>query len=135
MAAETISCPYCNSLVTLLRPAGAGQRLRCPRCHELFPYRGGEEVTQAPDNAYVLDPADTMDRFSGSSSTRPPRSWSNRAVALVIVSIMIAMAALGLTFALFTTESRRQRDRLGETSEAASSRVVSVAPATLPALG
>jgi hypothetical protein len=56
-------------------------------------------------------------------------------VGLVIVSIMLVMAAIGFAFAWFTTESRRQRDRLGETSAAASSQVVSIAPAKLAALG
>src|SRR5438445_8779246 len=115
MAAETLSCPYCNSSVTLVRPAGAGQRLRCPRCHELFPYRGGHGI-QAGDDAQLLDPAD-MEPFGEGSGNQPSRSWSNRAVAFVIVGIMLVMATIGFTFAWFTTESRRQRDRVGETSE------------------
>src|SRR5437588_3725475 len=116
MATETLSCPYCNCSVTLLRPAGIGQRLRCPRCHELFPYRGGREGAQAPDNAHLLDPADTIEAFGERSRNQRSRSWSNQAVALVIVSIMLGMAAIGFTFAWFTTESRRQRDRPGVTS-------------------
>src|SRR5205823_13732488 len=46
MAAETLSCPYCNATITLLRPAGSGQRLRCPRCHELMPSRAGGPVNE-----------------------------------------------------------------------------------------
>jgi hypothetical protein len=134
MAAETLSCPYCNSSVTLLRPAGAGQRLRCPRCHEFFPYRGGQGI-QPRDHTPLADAAETTDVFEKRSRNRSSRPWSNRAVALAIVSVMLVMAAIGFTFAWFTTETRRQRDRSGEISEAASSRVVSVAPAKLRALG
>src|SRR5690349_8896319 len=133
MAAETLSCPYCNSSVTLVRPAGAGQRLRCPRCHELFPYRGGQDVPAA-DHAQPLDPAEMIDVLDDRLRRRRSRPLSNRAVALVIVSIMLVMAAIGFTFAWFTTGTRRQRDRAVETLEAASSGTVSVAPAQLAGL-
>ena len=60
MAAETLSCPYCNSSLTVLLPIAAGQRLRCPRCHELFPLRAGEERTQGEHFAQPLDPENAL---------------------------------------------------------------------------
>lgn len=135
MAAETLSCPYCNSSVTLVQPAAAGQRLRCPRCQELFPYRGGGQTISAQDDGVPLDPAEVGGTFGERRESPAPRAWSNRAVALVILSVMGAMAAIGFAFAWYTTESRRQRDRLGEMSEGISSQTFAVAPAKLTALG
>src|SRR5205823_9810536 len=107
MATETLSCPYCNSSVTIVRAAGRGQRLRCPRCHELFPYRGGEgqDYGQRGDSG-------PREPVYGEDDENPyPRRWSNRSVALIILSVMGTMAALGFALAWFTTENRRLRDR------------------------
>jgi hypothetical protein len=134
MAAETLSCPYCNSSVTLSRPAGAGQRLRCPRCHEVFPYHGGERTTPAQEDVYSSDPGSEGNGF-GEGESQPFRHRPNRSVALIILTVMGAMAVIGFAFAWFTTDSRRQRDRLGDTSAEISSQSISVAPAKLAALG
>jgi hypothetical protein len=63
------------------------------------------------------------------------RPRSNRSVALIILSVMAVMAGIGFAFAWFTTESRRQRDHMGETAAQPASEVLSVAPAKLAALG
>src|SRR5258707_4761233 len=76
MAAETLACPYCNSSVTLLRAPGTGQRVRCPRCHELIPYRAGEGDIQQPAFAVPVDPSASEDALGGGSQPLAPRSWS-----------------------------------------------------------
>jgi hypothetical protein len=126
MAAETLSCPYCNSSVTVLRAEGSGQRLRCPRCHELIPYPGALEGALPPDYS-----AASNSGFE-SPSRRP---WSNGAVALIILSSMATMALIGFAFAWFTTEMRRQRDHSTDPAAQSSSEVVSVAPSRLAGLG
>ena len=135
MAAETLSCPYCNSSLTLDRPAAAGQRLRCPRCHELFPYGAGERGTQNPEYAGGLDPAGVNGAFGERGDAALVRPWSNRSVGLIILSIMLMMAAIGLAFAWYTTDTRRQRDNLGETSTPTLAAGLAVEPAKLAALG
>ncbi len=134
MAAETLSCPYCNSSVILQRPTRSGTRLRCPRCHELFPYHAGEQ-DQDPDFAASAQPAQAEGAFGDPADGPAPQRWSNRSVALVILSIMAAMATIGFVFAWITTDIRRQRDHPSETSMLSPSEVVSVAPAQLAALG
>jgi hypothetical protein len=56
-------------------------------------------------------------------------------VALLILSVMLAMAAIGFTYAWLTTETRRQRDHMGAVSATASPQVVRIAPAKLASLG
>jgi hypothetical protein len=135
MTPETLACPYCNTTVRLVRPGGAGQRLRCPRCHELFPYPAGGDGDQEPSYAPSFNTAEPESVDGESVENLSPKRWSNRAVALVIVGIMLAMAAIGFTFAWFTTDFRRQRDQLGTLSDAIMPGIASVAPAQLAALG
>ena len=135
MAAETLSCPYCNSTVRVVRPGGTGQRLQCPRCHEMFLYRAGSDG--APDQ-YEVRPLDTIEQAAAGSEhlEHPPaKRWSNRSVGLVILSIMVAMAALGLAYALYTKEVRRQRDHLGALSAETSPQNIVQKPENLAALG
>jgi hypothetical protein len=56
-------------------------------------------------------------------------------VALVILGIMVAMAALGLTYALYTKELRRQRDHLGALSAETPPQNIVQKPEKLAALG
>jgi hypothetical protein len=108
--------------------------LRCPRCHELFPYRAGAEAGgQAhPEHS---DPGEIESPLGERVDRVPLPRWSNRAVATIILSVMGVMAAIGLAFAWFTTENRRQRDHLGQTSAPSSPPVSAVAPAKLAGLG
>src|SRR5262245_22903400 len=113
MASELVSCPYCNAYVTL--PGGAiedGQRLLCSRCGETFDFRGfpREAIVEKlphPLTAYSPHP-------ETASSAGPPefvrRSWSNRAIAAVVLGGMAAMATIGLLFSLATENTRRAHD-------------------------
>jgi hypothetical protein len=82
-----------------------------------------------------LDPVGAEDAFGerGDESLRHP--WSNRSVALFILSIMGVMAAIGLAFAWYTTESRRHRDHLGDSAGPTLAPNIATAPAQLAALG
>src|SRR5262245_14532751 len=109
MASQPLACPYCNAYVTI--PAGtlAGQRVPCPRCGEAFSYRLREDGASAlapPTSAAIT----TMPLGSTTVPTTQ-RRWSNRAVAGVVVGVMVTMAAVGLWWALGTVNDRRARDR------------------------
>jgi hypothetical protein len=56
-------------------------------------------------------------------------------VARVVLGVMGVMAAIGLTFAWYTTEARRKRDHPDPAANPGSPRVIAIAPAKLPALG
>jgi hypothetical protein len=134
MIPESLSCPYCNTTLRLTSPAGQGQRIRCPRCHELIQGNGEEGITAS-------DYRPTIDLFRaghppGDFNGIPPgpRAWSNRQVARAVLGVMFAMAALGLAFAWATREFRRQNDHLDSAAEQLLPPVVPVAPAELEAL-
>jgi hypothetical protein len=95
------SCPYCNSPAAVPVGAHPGQRIPCPRCGESFPYRaaidGDLPVAPSPSPP-PIPPFPTPHRFS------------NTGIALVILSVMIVMALLGLFYALKTESIRRAYD-------------------------
>jgi hypothetical protein len=100
MPSDVLSCPYCNSAVT--PPAGArpGQRIPCPRCGESFPLR--ETV---PDDAVPAAPPPV----EAPVPPAPPRI-SNGRIALLVLGGMVAMALIGLAYALHTQALRRSYD-------------------------
>jgi hypothetical protein len=96
-----LSCPYCNSPTAVPVGAHPGQRIPCPRCGELFPYRApadAEAFTATPPPVAAPPPPVPVKRFS------------NKGVVLVILSVMIVMALLGLLYALKTEALRRSYD-------------------------
>jgi hypothetical protein len=102
----------------------------------MFPYRAGGDGAQDEPYAGSLDAVEPQTLTGDGLEKSSTRRWSNRSVALVILSIMVTMAAIGFTFAWYTTESRRQRDRMGALSAASSpDAIVPVAPGRLAALG
>jgi uncharacterized membrane protein YhaH (DUF805 family) len=100
MPREILSCPYCNSSVSLSAPGQMGQRIRCPRCEEMFPYRPGAQVEEdaEPVSQKLTEPPQAMQR------------WSNGALALAILAGMATIAVLTLTFAELTVQLRRSHD-------------------------
>ncbi|MBV9122234.1 MAG: hypothetical protein JO112_02595 [Planctomycetes bacterium] len=127
MAFTTLSCPYCNTQMTVPDQELTGQRLSCPRCSEPVPYQPlqdlpsqGEESSQPPE----LPPAPPAE---------PPLPGSNRRVALGMVTIMVLMAVGGLLLALHTVEERRARDH-PTTAPAGLAPAHFYPPARLPAL-
>jgi hypothetical protein len=102
MPSDVLSCPYCNSPAAVPPGARPGQRIPCPRCGESFPYRGPTDDRVTPSAAPA--PAPPPDAVA------PARHLSNRAVALVILVGMAAMAIIGLVYALNTEAIRRSYD-------------------------
>ncbi len=97
----TIACPYCNAAVPLPASTPAG-RLPCPRCGEEVPVRTSlANGDVGPDEPSAIPP---------SPHPAPEQRPSNRAIARIIVSSMLLMAAVTLVYALRTTEQRRAND-------------------------
>jgi hypothetical protein len=94
----TVSCPYCNAPVPVPYPPPANGRVFCQRCEEAVAIAGVND--EASTTAPVPSPA---------AASRP----SNRAIAGLVIAVMLGMAALGLAFALQTISFRRANDTKG----------------------
>lgn len=105
MPVDPVSCPYCNAQVPVPAGTTAGQRIPCPRCGELFAYRG-------PDAGPPAAPVATAEAPSLAKDAPPlaGTGWSNRAIAGMILMVMATMAVLAMTFAQLTVEVRRAHD-------------------------
>jgi len=98
-----LSCPYCNSPAVVPVGAHPGQRIPCARCGESFPYRA------AADDRFTASPP-PMPLPALPPMPAPPERFSNTGIALVILSVMIVMALIGLLYALQTAAIRRSYD-------------------------
>jgi hypothetical protein len=137
MTQQSLCCPYCNSTVSLASRPETGQKIRCPRCDELFSFASREESELQGGNHQLegtsSEPLGTPPEPTTGFMSAPRRS--NRAVAAVVLGVMLLMAMAGLTLAWITTQQRRERDRPTPLSVPAVTRTISIAPARLPALG
>jgi len=131
MTPVSLTCPYCNSLVVMPRLPEADQRIRCPRCQELFPYHGQPGAEATGEARSGSGPSQAMLAAPGAAAVSGGRRLSNRALARIVVAVMALMAAVALLFAWHTTDERRLRD--GQKGEPAA--VPVVAPAKLTGLG
>jgi hypothetical protein len=132
MTAPRLSCPYCNSTIPATDSLKPGQRVYCPRCHELVlvPSEASEVGSGKPKGfageTSWAGQAEEVERFT-------PRR-SNASLAGTILGVMISMAAIGLAFAWYTTDQRRKHDHPDATAAAGLQRVVAIRPDRLPAL-
>ena len=95
---DCIACLFCNATLTVgqLRPTGA--KVLCPRCGEPLPAHLLSKLADSPSSPQAAE------------ATPPVLGWSNRKIGLSILAAMFLMAAIGLTLALLTVESRRKND-------------------------
>src|SRR5216684_6778332 len=135
MTPETLSCPYCNSSVSLSPTVEPGQRVRCPRCQESFPYHAGERGHEIGDD---FEPGPLLAFQQPLPGIEEPSllrlRWTNRSLATTILAVMATMAVVGLIFAWVTIQDRRKRDHAEQTVAQDLARVISIAPAKLAAL-
>ena len=93
-------CPFCNAVLPSLSAPATADRMPCPRC--------GEPV---PASRWQVDTAIASGLPSlAATSPNHPTGPDNRQTALFIVGIMVTMAVIGLSYALWTTSLRRSRD-------------------------
>src|SRR5439155_3268432 len=116
----TVTCPYCNAPVPVADAVPLGGRVSCPRCEETVTVR--DAGTSTPDAASVEPPAG-------------PLRASNRAIAGLMVAVMVGMAAFGLSFALRTQAFRRANDVKGVQEPGPAAETRPVPPAEWPGLG
>jgi hypothetical protein len=104
MSADTFTCPYCNAPQPPTPGLAVGQRVACPRCGDSFKVTTLPAMSAEPSAALATEPM-----ASPPARAKPTRA--NRAVAGVILGVMLVMAGTGLTYALWTVKERREHDR------------------------
>jgi hypothetical protein len=109
------SCPYCNAPVAAVAPGSP----RCARCGEPLP----PGLAETAPSASLSEPAEQP------ALTPPGRG---RTVA-VVLTVMVAMAGIGLGYALWTTGFRRANDF--RSKQGTPLVLQATAPAHVPALG
>jgi hypothetical protein len=109
------------------------QRIRCPRCQELFPYHGQPGAETTGEARSGSGPSQAMLAAPSAAAVSGSRRLSNRALARIVVGVMALMAAVALLFAWHTTDERRQHD--GQKAEEEPEPVPVVAPGKLAGLG
>lgn len=130
MTQATRHCPYCNAAINVPDASSAWPRVVCERCGESVPL-AGHEVSDGTSTETPAVAFDHGERFAGRG--RQP----NRRLAVLILTVMLLMACVGLVFALRTQPFRRARDLPGSSGASIqpSPTVTFVAPSELPALG
>ncbi len=93
------ACPFCNAVLPALTAPPAADKLPCPRCGELVP-----AVRWQVDTAIA----------AGAPKIEPPAAIAEyvpgpRKTLLIVVGVMVTMAVVGLSYALWTTKLRQSR--------------------------
>jgi hypothetical protein len=94
-------CPFCNGVLPALATPPGDDKHNCPRC--------GEPVAAA---RWPIDPALATAIKAGEAPVQPRADFrpANRKTGLIVLGIMISMAVAGLSYALWTKKTRRDRD-------------------------
>jgi hypothetical protein len=94
-------CPFCNGVLPALTSRPADDKHKCPRC--------GEPIAA---ERWPVDPALATAIQAGAAPVQPPADFrpANRKTGLIVLGVMISMAVAGLSYALWTTQIRRDRD-------------------------
>src|SRR5581483_7216432 len=106
MTSNPVTCPYCNSLVTVTPGMTRGQRLPCARCGESFTLTSEPATTDISDQSA----APALDGEPGSPANRWPLKkpvQANRRTLLILLGVMAFMAVGALAYALHTQQFRR----------------------------
>ncbi|HEY1378907.1 MAG TPA: hypothetical protein VGF55_19050 [Gemmataceae bacterium] len=119
----TVPCPYCNAPVPVPQPPPTGGRVTCPRCEETVTV--GDTGTGPSVSPAAAPPGPAAE----------PSRPTNRAVAGIVVAVMLGMAAIGLAYALRTVEFRRANDLKGVQPPEPDAESRPVPPGEWPELG
>lgn len=101
MSDEALLCPICNAMQPPRPGLTVGAKLDCARCGERFTVTHVPASWALPAPAQASPPRPTL--------ARPIRA--NRLVAAGVVGLMLVMAGIGLTYALWTVQDRRAHDK------------------------
>src|SRR6266851_3224135 len=104
MNADVHVCPFCNGLLPALSTSPSAGKLPCPRCGELIPAsRWQVDTVIASGEPKLTTHTGGADRSDATRQIVP----GIRKTALIVLGIMLAMAVVGLSYALWTTKLRR----------------------------
>ena len=96
MTLEAAVCPFCNSVLSAIAAAPTAEKLPCPRCGEPVPTARWPVVQSVPPS-----PAMSAAIRGGTPGTR--------ATLFVILGVMLTMAVVSLSYALWTVKLRQAR--------------------------
>src|SRR5438094_7175854 len=92
MSSPSLSCPYCNAILTESDLRSDRGRVLCPRCGETFPLPTGNQPSNPPvvgQEGLARSPLTT--HHSPVTTAHSP--FSNRAIAFSILAFMGLLAA------------------------------------------
>lgn len=150
MTVATLTCPYCNAPSNIPADTNPGRRITCARCGESFVIRAVPQdadtdlSVNAPKTDAVIEAPSLADSLlSEARSYTGPRPQRNWLLGGSILGVMLLMAGLGLSYALYTQQERRTNDtamkkrpdRLLFSSNRPEAQAEPISPWRLPALG
>ena len=91
----SVACPFCNAALDELPVPDEAVRTPCPRCGETLPLEIARQLA-----------ARTGVGLPGPEETKPKRGRT----LIAILALMVLMAVVGLSYALWTTSFRRAND-------------------------
>lgn len=127
---EALTCPYCNAFVPA--PVAPGPKMTCPRCGEAFPNPAGEQGSVLAGERGSGGAGEKGATTGFTSTPTGQTGWTNAQVVRVVLGGMAAMAAIGLSYALYTQPFRRSHDPRPLPPEPLP--IIARTPADLPAL-
>jgi hypothetical protein len=150
MTVVTLTCPYCNAPALVQPDTSPGRRITCARCGEFYIIRavpqdvGADLSVDAPNTNSVIEALSLSDApFSGAPLYKGPRPQKNGLLGGAILGVMLLMAGLGLSYALYTQRERRANDTAMKkrpdrslfSSIRSEAQLEPISPWRLPALG
>jgi hypothetical protein len=137
MTAEMLCCPYCNTYIPLKNAVRSGNRVRCPRCQELFPFRAGDQSTESDNGPLPATELGELQEKEPRGLVASPPQRTNLPVAAGILILMGAMALIAFAYAKYTRDWRRSLDHRSPQREAPPAQAIPVLvpPAKLTGLG
>jgi hypothetical protein len=99
MNSDPANCPFCNGVLPALSKPATADKLPCPRCGELVPAA-----------RWLVDASIASGPPPAKAAVVQPEVPGTRKTMLIVVGIMLTMAVIGLSYALWTTKLRRSRD-------------------------
>jgi len=97
-------CPYCNAVLPPMAATPTAEKLPCPRCGEAVP----AARWQVEASANAIQPGLPAVTARNSEPREPVPGVKN--TAIVVLCVMLLMALIGGSYALWTVKLRRSRD-------------------------
>ncbi len=99
-------CPYCNSSLPVLAAPPTVEKQACPLCGEMVLSARWQVASNLATAVSPGEPPPAKPSTIPATSTRPP---GIRKTLYIVLGIMVTMAIIGLSYALWTTRLRQSR--------------------------